>query len=247
MKNSVVIYRGLSALDNVTPIVVILTGLKVSKNGKTGNILQTYILLDAVSPLDAIAQRADIAVCGHCKHRGDSNGKGRSCYVNVGQAPLALWRSHKNGNIPDRSDIRSDLGNGRIVRLGSYGDPAAVPQYVWDELLEYSTAHTGYSHQWQQHDSVGLRASCMASVDSVQEATQAQALGYRTFRVVASADTPLMAKEVYCPATQEGGMRRTCETCKACHGSGSGVSIAVVAHGLKHKVESFKRLSLQLV
>ena len=69
-----------------------------------------------------------------------------------------------------------------MVRLGTYGDPAAVPASIWSDLVAYSDGHTGYTHQWRT--SPGLRGLCMASVDSEEEAIEAWALGWRTFRVI---------------------------------------------------------------
>ena len=91
MSNGLVIYRGPSILDG-SPIVVIATGLgSGSSNRKTGALVQTWILREDVSPIKAIQNGSDVSICGACPHRGrieDGRNVGRSCYVNVGQAPL---------------------------------------------------------------------------------------------------------------------------------------------------------------
>lgn len=50
---------------------------------------------------------------------------------------------------------------GLPVRLGTYGDPAAVPTVVWQTVLAQSAMHTGYTHQWRTCDQT-LAHWCMA-------------------------------------------------------------------------------------
>ena len=66
-------------------------------------------------------------------------------------------------------------------------------------------------------------------------------MGWRYFRV-RRADDPLLAGEIVCPASAEGGKRRTCETCKACAGNPNerGASVVIIAHGATAK--AFSRL-----
>ena len=52
-------------------IVGIITGLAHSShNTKTGAMLQTWILVKNVNPIEAVNTGADELVCGDCKHRG---------------------------------------------------------------------------------------------------------------------------------------------------------------------------------
>ena len=75
---------------------------------------------------------------------------GGACYVNIGQAPLGIYRAFERGNYPDYSNdgeaIAAALG-GRSVRMGAYGDPAAIPVTVWESLLIAADGWTGYTHQ----------------------------------------------------------------------------------------------------
>ena len=73
---------------------------------------------------------------------------GRSCYVTVFQAPLAVWKAYHRGIYDEAKD--GELA-GLIVRLGAYGDPAAVPFHVWDRALINSAGHNGYTHQWRDY------------------------------------------------------------------------------------------------
>jgi hypothetical protein len=246
--NGVILWQGASLLDGA-PIVAIAVGLaSKSTNRKTGGMVQTYILRSDISPLDAVRTGADASICGNCPHRGvpsehapttisallDGTGphEHRTCYVNVGQGPRAVWAAFKAGKYPTLSgDVQCrHVGRYRIVRLGTYGDPAAVPSLVWRELVTDSIGHTGYTHQWR--DAPALVGLCMASVDTVTEAREAQALGWRTFRVDTSRAIGAQAGEVLCPASAEAGKKLTCEKCLACGGAdGRRSSIYIPAHG----------------
>jgi hypothetical protein len=133
--NHGIIYKGPSLLDG-KPIVVIGTYSK--RNSKTGAVLQTYILCDdGLDPLEASKTGADFSICGDCIMRGTpttdpkrKQAEKRTCYVNLGQGVLIVYRSYIKGiyqPVPPRM-----LGYNRFVRVGTYGDPAAAPQEVWD-------------------------------------------------------------------------------------------------------------------
>src|SRR4249920_2581675 len=107
------------------PIVAI--ALTASTNRKTGNMVQTYILRDDIAPLAALKTGDDASICGNCKHRPILGG---ACYVFVGQGPTVVYKTLARGGYPQAADIAA-LGAGRMVRLGTYGDPAAVPVAVW--------------------------------------------------------------------------------------------------------------------
>jgi hypothetical protein len=231
--NGAILYRGPSMLDG-RPIVAIITGLSTdSANVKTGGMLQTYILCESEHPLAAIASGADVSICGTCVHRGPAgDGSDRTCYVNVGQAAASIWRAYRRGTYRLASDIPA-LAAGRVVRLGAYGDPAAVPVVVWEALTRDCIAHTGYTHAWRSRPD--LRELCMASADSLQDAQDAHAAGWRTFRVTTPADTVrrIAGTEAVCPASAEAGKKLTCADCRACNGTRSGRrgSIVISAHG----------------
>ena len=119
---------------------------------------------------------------------------------------------------PAGLDQAAALSTGRMVRLGTYGDPAAVPAYIWQKLVSKAAGSTGYSHQWKSGKAgADIMALCMASADNETDRAMAKALGYRTFRVRAQSE-PLQAGEFICPASAEGNKRKTCEECGACDG-----------------------------
>jgi hypothetical protein len=224
------LWRGPSRID-ARPIVAIAT--LTSRNRKTGNMVQTWILRDRVSPLRAL-MRGDVAsICGACVH----GPQGRSdCYVEVGRAPAMVWSAYKRGAY---ADLRGDpaaiaaLGVGRQVRLGAYGDPGAVPIDVWRAILARADGHTGYSHRWRDPSAQGLQSLCMASVDSLTEKREANAIGWRTFRVLAAGEARERG-EARCPASREAGARLQCIACPiACSGRGAHASphdIAIDLH-----------------
>ena len=228
--NGYILWRGPSLLDGA-PIVVI--GIKKSGNRKTGRMLQTYILRADQTPVEAIRSGADASICGSCPSRGivvDGRNKGRTCYVNIGQGPTGVYKAFQRGIYPACEDIEA-FGEKQLVRLGTYGDPGAVPGWVWSTLIRSAVGHTGYTHQWQSRPD--LKGIVMASADSSKAASVAHADGWRTFRVAMPNHIDRLPKESICPASAEAGKKLTCETCLACHGAGSGRrgSIVIQAHG----------------
>jgi hypothetical protein len=244
--NGVILYRGPSQINGES-IVCVATGIsRASRNEKTGAFIQTYILPESENPLAALFSGTDEAVCGNCplrpKVQADGTRKLGACYVNVGQGPLAVWRAYKAGAYRDY-DPREDreLFRGRLLRLGSYGDPAAVPLAVWEEVCSLSKHWTGYTHQWRTCDPAYARY-CMASVEKAEDRNLALRKGYRTFRVRLP-EQPIDKGEFICPASAEAGKRRTCADCKACSGSkpgGRNVSPVIIVHGLDWKVAKYR-------
>lgn len=232
-RNTVEIWRGPSRIDG-SPIVVLAAGfLRRSKNAKTGAMVQTYILRADVDPMTAINTGADISICGDCKHR-NADRKRRTCYVDVSKSVRSVWLSWHGGRVQSTDlDTAAQRARGRAVRLGAYGDPAAVPSDVWIALLRYATRHTGYTHQWR-NVGADYRAILVASVDTLAEYGAAKADNWRTFRVRAGGERSA-EREISCPASSEAGKRTTCERCSLCDGSrgtaDSRRDIVINAHG----------------
>ena len=225
-----VFFDGPSQIDGA-PIVGI--AVLSSVNGKTGNMVQTYILRADQAPLDAIRAGDDESICGDCVHRPALGG---SCYVDVSKSVTSVFSAWVRGSYPLLAPAAAaDMVAGRMVRMGAYGDPAAIPASIWKRLLRRAAGRTGYTHQWRRAYAQGLRSMAMASVDTVPERDVARALGWRTFRV-RTADQVLGAREIVCPASDEGGKRRQCITCRACDGAERGsiqASVAIVVHGAR--------------
>lgn len=233
--NGIVLFEGKSLL-NGRMIVVIATGLKEkSSNGKTGNLIQTWILCKNITPKNALDSGKDKAVCGDCKHR-----KFRSCYVNIAREPKHVYDAYKRGSYAKFDSSMLEYFKDRSIRIGSYGDPAAVPVEIWQNLISVCSTHTGYTHQWKKCDSQ-LKDICMASVDTEKEFHLAQKMGWRTFRTRLPKDH-IMSNEFICPASKEGGQKTNCSICGACKGNKDMVKTPViVAHGPSWKTTYYKR------
>ena len=232
-----IIYEGPSILpgDGITPIIAVVTGLdRPSANIKTGRMLQTWILVKDVHPKEAVVTGDDEAICGSCIHRlRDGH---RTCYVNLGHAPTAVWNAYQRNKYESVDpEEAGELCAHRKIRIGSYGDPAAVPSSVWRSLIAHAKGSTGYTHMWR--DCADLSDICMASCDSEEDVLDARALGYRTYRVL-SENQELRPDEMACPASEEMGKVTTCDSWGLCAGSMSlnvVQSIGIVAHGSRKK------------
>ena len=231
-----IIYRGPSLLDGKPIVVVAVT--RESKNAKTGNMVQTYILVDnGISPVQNARSLADSSVCGDCKHR---RGTGGACYVNLGQGARSVADGVQRGIYPEDLVGACLATAGRHVRLGTYGDPAAVPAGIWSPLLYNAAGHTGYTHQWDSGSAEHVKQWCMASVDNAQEYMDARATGWRTFRVRGANEGLEYGNEMKCPASAEMNKRLTCDTCMTCSGGvdSKKASVVIIVHGsLKNRFE----------
>jgi hypothetical protein len=251
-REGLVLWRGPSLIDGA-PIVLIATGFNKrggDSNSKTGDVVQTWILRDDVSPIDALNSGADVSVCGSCPLRPmvatGASYHGRACYVHIGFVDN-IYRALTDGlyaSIDELAHEWTDELAGRVVRIGSYGDPAAVPSWVWREVTSRARSWVGYTHAWRTCDRE-LRKYVMASCDSPEERSQALLQGWRTFRTRFPEET-LGELEIMCPASAEGGKRTTCEKCRLCNGSRSAdddrKDIAVVVHGWAPAVAAYHRV-----
>lgn len=246
------IYRGPSLLDSVsdntgrvivagTEIVVLATfAAGKTANSKTGGEIQTYIIRADMKPSAAIADGADTAVCGDCIHRSVASGGGGTCYAHhvARRGGNATYNQFAAG----RSDsLDLEQFRGRVLRLGAYGDPAAVPFEAWQPLLAVVDGWTGYTHQWRRCDQ-RLRDYCMASCDNADDLADADAAGWRAY-VVHPVGTPRPVGTVPCPAP-----RIKCEDCRKCSGVGLGRRghVSIAAHGATAKRFTGIRQSLPL-
>lgn len=234
---TVVIYDGPSLLDGERIVVLAQRG---SGNRKTGSMLQTFILRADVDPITASREGKDFSICGNCPHRGQAHdgatgqAKGRTCYVTLAHGPLGKWKAWRRGAYPAIAGHAAiaEFGAGQMVRIGTYGDGAAVPGYIWDSLCSMAKGWTAYTHQSGMASAATNPARYMTSAESAADAMQAWARGERTFRVIANVTDVIKGREVLCPASEEAGKRTTCDACGLCAGASiKAKSIAIVAHG----------------
>jgi hypothetical protein len=217
-----VLQRGKSPIDG-KPFVVILT--TKTSNRKTGKMLQVWILREDINPVEAVATHQDVSICGGCPHRKQLDGT-RSCYVNVGQAPLSVWKAYKRGVYGQLSDLCPEHLEGRKIRWGAYGDPAIISPTLVALLNDHAAGHTGYTHQWRWPWAQWCKGVFQASCDGLADYLDASAHGWKTFAVIPKGSQAYSGK--LCPATAEGS-KAQCLTCALCDGGKT--DIFVEAHG----------------
>ena len=230
------LWQGPSMLDGA-PIVLLAT--VNSSNEKTGDLVQTYILRSDMHPQEAVKTDADSSICGDCRFRG-KQGKGRLCYVSLRHGPFGVYNEFAAGKSEPIK--RKKIGKNRKVRLGTYGDPAAVPFEVWQEIMAEALGHTGYTHQWRSCDP-RFRSLIMASCDYPPDYHEAKALGWHTYRVKLPEEAR-MAGERPCPASAEAGKHVTCADCLGCNGTHRDFTIN--AHGLAWQIKQYREFRLTL-
>lgn len=236
--NGYVMYEGPSAI-NGAPIIAVITGLATaSQNSKTGAMAQLYILDASAKPSEAAKNGADESVCGSCIHRLIPGIKKRSCYVNLGHGPRAVYDGYQRGIYPAWNGSTFDVP----VRFGAYGDPAALPIELAEKIAKAAPrGRTGYSHQFAsmpQELAERWARLVMMSADSEDDVSFAKRIGARFFRVLpkgADVSRAALGKgAILCPASEEAGKRVTCSDCRLCDGASIGdkrASIVIPAHG----------------
>lgn len=230
--NGYIVYEGDSLIDG-SPIVAIATGFKHgSKNIKTGDIIQTWIISQTILPTTAAKTGNDTGVCGNCPLKPTNNG---SCYVNLAHVNR-VFNAYKNGKYKQLPDTLPIIG--KVLRLGSYGEATAVPLDAWVPLIKACSHTLGYTHQWHKAKFKQWNAYLMASVQSSHEVIKANSLGYRTYRVSTNA---VVSDEIVC-LNQTTGIN--CADCCLCDGNQSGKNVNIISqvHGLKFKQNNFAKI-----
>ncbi len=230
-----ILYRGPSRFTG-EPIAVVATGIKrKSGNVKTGYLVQTWILPigadgAAILPHVAVPTGAAVAVCGRCPLLGNG------CYVRLDTAPRAVADAFNRGAYPDATPaavaaiVAEHVRAGRIdgFRIGSWGDPAAVPADVWRAIVDTvriaGGVTPGYTHAWSGRYATRPEAVAttdaygflMASAHGAADRIRARAAGFRAFTLLAKEER--IEGAFQCPATVSTGYRKTCAECGACDG-----------------------------
>jgi len=202
--NTYCIYDGPSQLlwAKTQPIIVCMSNCQTNNddwNIKTGDMLQTYIIMRNIHPQDAIDSGQDVCICGNCKHmktwkkdpRTGKYKRVRTCYVNIGKGTTAVWESFQRGNVPVVSSIVGATiawVSGKELRIGSYGDPVAAPFPIWNDMLRYSHGHRGYTHQWRDPIAQPFKGIIQASCDTYADQAEASKAGWGTFTVLPHED-----------------------------------------------------------
>lgn len=245
------VYRGQSMLvdDDCTILGILIekTENEKMKNAKKIDVPQLYIIGEEYKPQVYVENGTDDIICGDCPYRS-----GNGCYVLPFHGPRAVWEAYVNGKYG--FDSRKGLSQALVwlfknkdkykfkVRLGAYGDPAALPSWVTGPLSAVVNGRLSYSHQWEDERFQHLKHYTMASVDSIEQKKKAQNMGWATFRVRLPGQS-ILPDEIQCPADKifyEGKPRSNCAMCGLCQGTSffwdkrkNGVSIVV--HGSRKK------------
>jgi len=265
----VILWRGKS-LINGEPIVAVackIADANKSTNAKTGAMVQTFILPDPKphgiecngnkpAKIKAWLEKTGArSICGDCPHAwqwSPSEGKYKkgSCYVREYQSPAAVLgavyrESYPVAGVDFPRRWVADIVEGLAVRLGSYGDPAAVPAAVWARLVSKAKNRTGYTHQWDsaydkaRTNAFYMRSFVMASCDSVADYNAATREGFRAFLVTPRGDASPRKNMILCPASSDfeklTNRKTSCDKCGLCSGAmGKGEnkkSVFIPAHG----------------
>lgn len=225
------VYNGPSVLNDMPVIGLISLN---SANVKIGQMAQLWILNASEDPQSSINNKTDSAQCGNCPQRHSNGG---ACYVLPWRGPKQIFKAWQAGQYPAlESDQYKPFLNGRGLRFGAYGDPAALPIDVLSALKSAAAWHVGYTHQIASNRvSRDITSMLMLSADTESQAKQYAAQGYRYFRVK-TASMPVLENERYCPADPEKG--KTCLNCRLCNGTRKNdkrKSIVIDVHGPKRK------------
>ena len=234
IQGAVTIWEGTSEFDG-SPIKVVMSGyIKDSENEKTGPLVQVYILPSDETPREAYLSKSP-SVCGDCIYNGGG------CYVSWARL-TPLWKASKKKHIS--LELASWLCSGLRIRLGAAGDPAAVPMYVWNELLKGADSWTGYTHAWRYCDPA-FRRLVMASCDSDADTKEATSRGWNVFHVHDGKMSEDI-EHVRCKAGQlTRGIPQSCFTCMMCHGVRSTKAkplvIAEALHGATNTMNAARK------
>ena len=208
----VILWRGASAINGESIVLVANKFDGDSQNAKTGAQVQTFILPDPHAagiecngsrPAQIVAwlkRTAAQSICGDCPHAwqwDETTGayKKGACYVKEYQSPAAVLGAVYRGAYPIAGvdfpiEWIGDLARGLDIRCGSYGDPAACDPNVWAMFAAFAKTRTGYTHGWKsafpqfKANALKLRGLCMASCDSARDYRAAIDQGYRAFYVI---------------------------------------------------------------
>ena len=238
-KETLVLYKGISLLDNETPIMIVMSGFtKDSTNGKTGPQVQLYILPVHQTPKDTYFSGSP-SVCGDCKYNGNNG-----CYVRWSHLG-SIWKSAKDQPAIPMS-LSKEFLRGLRVRVGAAGDPAAVHAQVWLDLLGSCENFTGYTHQWNKPKYQNLKDIFVASVDSKRENEKARSFGWSTFFVTDN-EEEAQSEGIRCLAstdkTDTNGLPMTCSTCMLCNGKSiKQKTITEVIHGATNTQHKARRV-----
>lgn len=209
---------------------VAIATMKTS-NRKTGQMVQVWFLLEDQNPVEAVKQGKDsFTICKDCPFAS-----GNGCYVNVGQAPLSIWKGFHRGIYPElQAGEYSKIFAGKSIRFGAYGNPTLLPVEKVQAIAEVSKGWTGYFHDWKSNPLAKEYAKFfMVSTETESSFKLAMSLKFRAFHV-----SPIQPVETMECLSESKGIE--CKDCKLCAGLAKKrmKSIWINPHGSKSKKAS---------
>lgn len=107
----------------------------------------------------------------------------RACFSVPWQVPKMLHERFARRDVVSVTEARKrQLAVKRPLRITQIGDPAAVPLDVWRRLVPKKLWGPTHTQRWRVCDQA-WRDYAMASVNTLEEADEAQRMGWRTYRV----------------------------------------------------------------
>lgn len=191
---------------------LVFTALNGSSNRKTGDMIQTYLLDKSRLKSEKSvfgAKCQDCSMVKECYVSRDKLSVRRSLVLTLEGQRATYQKRLLGGVLP--------LLKGRLIRLGTYGDPSAIPLRDLARICSSAKGHTGYTHFWREIDE-GYSAYLMSSCETLADELLSNALGYRAFRVLLDAHEvhETSKKSVQCLNASVG---LTCAECLLCSGS----------------------------
>lgn len=207
LKSAVILYPS---------VVLVLTNIRGgSQNEKTGDMIQSWIF-----DRSKLTEKVFGAKCDACPMMSQCYVmKGTQAHNSVRRATLkalGLLDGNTSYKVTTLEKVLPML-SGRPLRLGSYGDPSAIPLEDMRALVGAADGHTGYTHFWRSSDPAYSRF-LMASVEDLAGEMLAQSLGYRTYRVLRKHETDheVTDRSILCLEKSAG---LSCSNCMICCGT----------------------------
>jgi len=233
--------------SDVSPVSAIATGADAAICGSCkmrGRVVSLDTATHMAWGLDTTRRRLLLRRIESARGHGESTlNIERACYVRTEQAPTVIYKAYRAGSYPVvEPGVAADMVKGGELRVGAYGDSAALPiRAVWP-LADAADVLTNYTHApgYSPGRAKRLAPFTMASADSPGQALAYQEQGFRTFRVSPNYTTrddgtrlvsDLLPGERQCPKTLDHSV--TCIDCGLCDGNRRGIAanIAAPVHG----------------
>lgn len=209
-----------------------------SSNVKTGDVPTAWV---------GLTKSACLESCRGCALAPVAVGGNGECYSHSGSPAIAASSIRKAAERGHDRTLAAALNSAKrtakMVRYTAIGDGGRVLDGVADRIIATvrgaGMSLVGYTHHWrEQFVAQAWRGHLMASANSLAEADEALAQGWRTAAVVpmdtpARGLTPNGARYIVCPAqtAEERGAKVTCNDCRLCDASRPGPVIAFREHG----------------